>query len=637
MLAAVTRDIERGGAIAVVALHGLGGVGKTQLAVEYAWQNFGKYDLAWWINAEQPALIEPQVAALAELLALPATGLDQARAVLEALRRRDRWLLIFDDAKDPADIRPWLPGGDGHVLVTSRNPVWGAICQKVEIHVMTPPEATTLLRRRVPTIGAAEAMALAQELGFLPLALEQAASYMERTGALPAAYLHRFRSRRKQMLASGTDLAYGGNIDSAWSLALSQLTGQVPAAATLLQLCAFCAPEPIPLTLFRLSHEFLPAVLAEAIHGDDPNGSLDDLIAEILRFSMARRHGDALQLHRLMQDVIIARMSGPEHATLASATSQILARAAASLPDWLTPWHAWALLGPHLLHAATRLGTDDPSRLRRQAIRFCIELLYTGAQYQAGHQVATQLYASYAAALSDDHPDTLRSAAVLAESILLTGGDDRARSLAERTYARQCVALGTDDPDTLETASTLCSMRYHAGDLQAALALARDTLERRCKVLGTNHVDALWSADTLARLLDSVGDLEAARVLYDDTLTRRRAALGEDHLTTVWSLHQLATRLDLSGDHAAARTVMEDALSRYWRRLGKDHPQSLGAADTLATILIHVGELNKARELARDTLARRRQLMPAGGRRARFLGSGKDQPADETARTASRS
>src|SRR6185437_8666407 len=198
----------------------------------------------------------------------------------------------------------------------------------------------------------------------------------------------------------------------------------------------------------------------------------------------------------LMQDVIASRLPGRYRAAVEEVVVRILARAASDLPDWWTPWHCWAPLGPHLLHAVARLGPNDPNGLRRQAIRFCIELIYTGAQYQAGRLVADRLYATYSSVLGHDHPDTLRSATLLAECLVHTDDDEQARTLAADTYARQCAILGVEDPDTLETASTLCQMLYYAGEQQAALKMARDTRRRRCLTLGPDHVDTLWSADT---------------------------------------------------------------------------------------------------------------------------------------------
>jgi hypothetical protein len=148
----------------------LGGVGKTQLAVEYAHRHAADYRLVWWIDAEQAALIGEKIAALAGPVGLTPTGavIDDAAAVLDRLRRRDDWLLIYDNAETATAVRPWLPHGPGHVLVTSRSPGWGQLAAAVGVDVLDRPESLALLTRRVPGLDAATADALAAELGDLP-------------------------------------------------------------------------------------------------------------------------------------------------------------------------------------------------------------------------------------------------------------------------------------------------------------------------------------------------------------------------------------------------------------------------------------------------------------------------------------
>jgi hypothetical protein len=186
----------------VITVHGLGGVGKTQLVIEYAHRNTTAYDLVGWIDAEQPTLISSQFAALAEPLGLPLNfrlddlDLDIAvRAVRVELRLRHRWLLIFDNAEDVTDIRPFLPGGAGHVLVTTRRGGFGYLGPVLDLDVFPRPDAITLLRRRAPALADDQAAVLAELLGDLPLALEQAAAYLDQTRMPPADYLHLLTTR----------------------------------------------------------------------------------------------------------------------------------------------------------------------------------------------------------------------------------------------------------------------------------------------------------------------------------------------------------------------------------------------------------------------------------------------------------
>src|SRR3954464_2036750 len=253
MLVELRRRLRAGEAtLTVQALYGLGGVGKTQLALEYAHRFAADYDLVWWIDADQPVLIPDQLAALAARLDLPA-GLTVAATVdrlLAELRGRGRWLLVFDNAERPGDVAGYRPDGAGHVLITSRAPGWGALGGRLEVDVLARAETIALLLARIPALGEELADELAAELGDLPLAAAQAAGYLEQTDLPPEDYLRRFRARRATLLARGDVVGYSGRLDTAWALSLERLRNQDPAAVLLLELAAFLAPESIPLTLF---------------------------------------------------------------------------------------------------------------------------------------------------------------------------------------------------------------------------------------------------------------------------------------------------------------------------------------------------------------------------------------------------
>src|SRR5687768_4382324 len=285
MLTELRRRLGAGEATLVVqALYGLGGVGKTQLAIEYAHRFAADYDLVWWIDAEQPVLIPDQLAGLAARLGLPpaATVTDTVDWLLTELRGRDRWLLIFDNAERPQDVAAYQPGGAGHVLITSRFPGWGALGGRLEVDVLARAETVALLRARIPSMSAELADKLAAELGDLPLAAAQAAGYLEQTGLPPADYLRRFRARRAGLLARGDVVGYAGRLDTAWALSLERLRAQDPAAVQLLELAAFLAPDPIPLTLFTGHPELLDEPLRTT--AADP-ADLADTVGALARYS----------------------------------------------------------------------------------------------------------------------------------------------------------------------------------------------------------------------------------------------------------------------------------------------------------------------------------------------------------------
>src|SRR4051812_45166208 len=333
MLAELRRRLRAGeGTLVVQALYGLGGVGKTQLALEYAHRFAADYDLVWWLDAEQPVLIPDQLATLAARLNLPAgpTVADTVDRLLAELRGRDRWLLIFDNAERPADIAAYQPGGAGHVLITSRSPGWGALGGRMEVDVLARAETIALLRARIPALDEELADKLAAELGDLPLAAAQAAGYLEQTALPPADYLRRFRTRRATLLARGDVVGYSGRIDTTWALSVHRLRGEDPAAVQLLEVAAFLAPEPIPLYLFSGHADLLDEPLRAT--AADPD-TLADTVGALVGYSLARRHSDGFQVHRLVQAVIRQQLCPDRQQVTAQRAVALLAAACPGNPD----------------------------------------------------------------------------------------------------------------------------------------------------------------------------------------------------------------------------------------------------------------------------------------------------------------
>ncbi|MEU3249535.1 FxSxx-COOH system tetratricopeptide repeat protein [Streptomyces sp. NPDC006997] len=289
------------------ALTGMGGVGKTQLALEYVYRHHRDYDLVWWFSAARPSTLSSGFRELAALLGLPTApdGDDAVPRVREALRAgdlRQRWLLVFDGAEDVETVRPFLPlGGPGAVLVTSRSPQWAHVARTVEVDVFTREESVAMLRRRHPLIDTDAADALAETLGDLPLALEQAAVWLHDTGMPVGEYLALFTARLTELLGETPPYDYGTSVTAAWRLSLERLREDDPRALRLLHVLAWLAPEPVPRDLFARSAPGDVLLLSRAIR-------------TLNRHSLARiNHRDGtLQAHRLLSTVLRASMSDEE-------------------------------------------------------------------------------------------------------------------------------------------------------------------------------------------------------------------------------------------------------------------------------------------------------------------------------------
>ncbi len=591
------------------ALQGLGGVGKTQLAIEYAYRFAGDYQVVWWVPADQVALARSALAALAPRLGLSVTPgrIDDAVAdVLDALRRGEpyrHWLLIFDNADQPEMIKEFLPHGTGHVLVTSRNHRWQSMADTVEVDVFSRAESLAFLHRRVPGITPPEADRLAEELGDLPLALEQAGALQAETGMAVADYLELLSRKAVKLLAENPPSDYPVPVAAAWSLSVTRLREQMPFAMELLRRCAFFGPEPISRDLLILGRYVLDSPLREALA--DPI-MVSRAMRELGRYALARidNNRKTLQVHRLIQKLIRDELNATESVQIRNEVHRLLRAADPDDPDDVLKWPAYETLLPHVEPSSVVESTDpDIRRLFNNIASYL---------YNVGDTRGCLVTANKALEVWEAAGEGVRDRAILiaarrkADALWSLGEYQDAYEMRRTTMKNMRQVLGENDQETiLVTVGHSADLRVR-GDFAGARALDEDILARTRDVLGEDHTVSFIAANNLALDFELTGDYDRARALDEKTLQDRRDFYGrDDDPYVIFSLNAVARDTRQAGKYRQARSLAEQAYHLYQQvtaqMLPKNHSWVLLQAKDLSVARRLDGDFEDALSLARET------------------------------------
>ncbi|QDO40733.1 tetratricopeptide repeat protein [Streptomyces sp. RLB3-17] len=478
---------EKATAVLPHTLHGMGGVGKSLLAVEYLYRRMAEYDVVWWISAERTAQISLSLVELAPRLGLP-TGSDVSStvaSVLEALRigvPYANWILVFDNAESPESVRQFFPaGGPGNILVTSRNPQWASVAQPLEVDVFMREESKQLLRIRGPEISDAEADRLAEALGDLPLAIEQAAAWHAETGMPVDEYLRLLDEKRVDLLRGTAPLGNQHPVIAAWNISLDRLEAKSPAAYQLLQVCSFYAPEPIARTMFmRMPSSPITPELDAAL--EDPI-RLGQAIRDIGRYSLARfnHRAKSLQMHRLVQAALQFRMTEKDRATMRRGAHMLLVASDPNDPDNALRWDRYGTLYPHVVVSGAV--QSDEAWVHRLVVNEVKYLLRWG-DYESCLELARSAYEDWSRRLGEEHAQTLQIAHWLGFVHFNMGRYKEAAELNTTTLEAHLRLLGPHHQDTFDALGNVALDHRVRGAFAEALELSDSVHQQYLRLMG---------------------------------------------------------------------------------------------------------------------------------------------------------
>ena len=593
------------------AIHGLGGIGKTQLALEYAHRFAHEYAIVWWVHAETPMTLAADFAALAQPLDLPAKDEREQRIVLDAVRAHLRQsasaarpsLIVFDNANAPDDVRDFLPAGGGHALITSRNPAWRSVTPNpVAVKPLPRAEAIAFLRKRAglpppPATGESRGEGeLADALGCLPLALTQAAAFIEQSGTSFADYLRMFETHRAELLRDPKFKPhdYPDTVATTWTISFNAVAAESPAAITLMNLCAFFAPDEIPTDWIAGTHA---GGMTPPLPDDDY--ALAQVRIALRKFSLIEATDTTISVHRLVQTMVRDQMDDATRKTFAEAAVKCVDDAFPG--DVTTNPESWQVCARLLAHA--RATTDEAERLHvapnetARVLNQAAIYLRQRAELSEAKTLFERAITIYELQYGVNHEHVATAVNNLGNVLRALGDLPRAQRCFERALAIDEATFGKDHPNVARDVNNLGGVLRDLGDLPRA----QQCFERVIKIfednLGANHPNVATAVNNLGMVLRALGDLPRAQLCAERALAIDEATFGTDHPNVARDVNNLGSVLQALGDLPRAQRCFERALKIRQAVFGENHPDVAQSFWWLGVIAQQTGDVENAKKL----------------------------------------
>lgn len=543
----------------VALLSGMGGVGKTAIAAEYAHRHRNDYQVVWWVDARTAASCDLAFADLAAKLRLP--GHDSPRladvraTVMMWLDQTSNWLLVFDNADSPNGLASWMPPRPrGHLLITSRNPAWRSTALILSIDVWDIATTAAFLLKHSGSKDKAAARQLAERLGGLPLACEQAGAYVAANGISLSNYIERFDSDLARLLEQGAPDDHL-SLTVTVRLGLESVEHSSPLAMMILRGLSCFATADIPRLMLDKWKDAESLAMTEAV-------------GLLLRQSLIRGADDNLALHPTVQRLV--RDFDPDQLLSLGNALHLLSTNLIGNPQTdVQDWPLYASLLPHgeALFAALPDPPPEPNAASHIANFFGVFLIYVQGDYAGA-----------------------------------SAWLDRAVNITE--------SYSSDAPEIGVTLNNLGQVRLMTGDLEAAKAAFQQAIHITEAHYGPDHPDVAQQINNLGRVLFAMGDIVSAKDYHERALRITEQTFGPDHPEVANQLNNLGYDLAHMKDYVAAKARFERALRITEINFGPDHPQTANIISNLGSLLANTGDLSSAHEYFRRALAIREKHLP---------------------------
>lgn len=588
-------------------IHGLGGIGKSQITIEYAYRNEKDYDIAWWINAETKTTIEAALAELTDSLNLPEKqATDQnikVRAALDHLNKTPNWLIIFDNVESSDDIWAHIPKA-GHSIITTRNQNLHGFKQSIPIDIWADKEALQFVKTRLENANDEEITQLCELLGNLPLAMEQAVAYIAASELSILDYLEIFNKNQQKYLSTSSipKEEYNATVATTWKLAIQKIWESKPAAIELLNMCAFMAPDDIPLDLITKQVEALPESL-QALLSD--KGEMAEMRLLFKRYSIASIKYETLSMHRLVQSVIRHGLAETQAKQSLGFVVEVMAKSfhGTHIQQDVHIWPAYKAWHLHILICG-KYAQEQEVNLARVGYLYnnLAAYLSTIGLYDQVESLYIEASDIYAKVQGKEHPNygtSLNNLALLYDD---QGQYEKAEPLYIESRDIRAKVLGKEHPDYAASLNNLAELYRVQGQYDKAEPLYIESRDIRAKVLGKEHPDYATSLNNLALFYKVQDQYEKAEPLYIEANDIWRKVLGKEHPDYATSLNNLAELYRAQGRYDKAEPLFIESRDIKAKVLGKEHPSYATSLNSLALLYDDTGRYDKSEPLYREAI-----------------------------------